>query len=198
MIGLYTKNSGGMWFGVACDEQRVFATSFAVNAQRALQDLLSSIPFNAPFQVFSESSGFAEKVLTTVKDIYDGKGAAQGVALAMEHLPAYTQRVLRTVAMVPVGYVTSYGRVAEAAGGGARAVGNVMAANPFAPIVPCHRVVGANFGLGGYGGGLDMKHAFLVREKRGYNAEREVPIEGKKLRVFPVERVLKKLKKKHV
>jgi hypothetical protein len=70
-----------------------------------------------------------------------------------------------------------------------------MAANPFAPIVPCHRVVSSDFTLGGYGGGLDVKLAFLVREKRGYTSQREIPAGGRKLMVFPVEFVLRKLKK---
>jgi len=70
-----------------------------------------------------------------------------------------------------------------------------MAMNPFAPIVPCHRVVSSDFTLGGYGGGLKAKLAFLNREKRGYTVEREIPVGDKKLRVFPVEFVLKNLEK---
>ncbi|MHA1216219.1 MAG: MGMT family protein, partial [Candidatus Thorarchaeota archaeon] len=45
----------------------------------------------------------------------------------------------------------------------ARFVGNVMATNRFAPLVPCHRVISAN-GLGGYGLGIDTKVALLKRE----------------------------------
>jgi hypothetical protein len=51
--------------------------------------------------------------------------------------------------------------------------------------------------LVGYGGGLDAKLAFLKREKRGFTSEQRIPINGKKkLAVFPVEFVLKKLKLK--
>jgi hypothetical protein len=73
-----------------------------------------------------------------------------------------------------------------------------MAANPFAPVVPCHRVVRSDFTLGGYGGGLDVKLAILTREKRGYKVEQKIPVDGKKLRVFPVEFVLRKLKETKV
>jgi hypothetical protein len=69
-----------------------------------------------------------------------------------------------------------------------------MAANPFAPIIPCHRVVSSDFTLGGYGGGLNVKLEFLVREKRGYTSPREIPVGDKKLQVFPIELVLRKLK----
>jgi methylated-DNA-[protein]-cysteine S-methyltransferase len=57
--------------------------------------------------------------------------------------------------------------VAEAAGrpGAARVVGAAMAANPFAPVIPCHRVVGSDGTLRGYGGGLEMKQAMLDMER---------------------------------
>src|SRR3989304_5460997 len=164
MIGVYTQNIGGVWFGVACDKQRVYGTSFASGEQEALRGLLSGMLFNVPFQVFSEPSAFAEEVLAAAS-------------------------------LIPMGYVTSYGAIAKAAGGSPRAVGNVMACNPFAPIVPCHRVVGSDFGLGGYGGGFRVKREFLVREKRGRQSSLEIPVGGKYLRVFPVEFVLEKLKK---
>jgi O-6-methylguanine DNA methyltransferase len=195
MIGLYAKGVDGIWFGVACDEQRVFGTSFAISEQEALRSLLCDVPFNVPFQVFSKPSAFAENVLALVKNVYDGKDASQSFPLATEHLPAYTRRVLEVTPLIQVGYVASYGSVAKAAGGSPRVVGNVMAKNPFAPIVPCHRVVCSDFTLGGYGGGLDVKLEFLIREKRGYKSPREISVGDRKLQVFPVEFVLKKLGK---
>jgi O-6-methylguanine DNA methyltransferase len=193
MIGLYTKNIAGVWFGVACAEQRVFSTAFARSEQEALKSLLSGIPFNVPFQVFAEPSVFAETVLTSLKNIYDGNNISQNFSLATEHLSAYTQKMLKAASLIPVGYVTSYGALAKAAGGSPRSVGRVMALNPFAPIVPCHRVVSSDFTLGGYGGGLEVKLEFLVREKRGYKSPLDVLLGDKKLRVFPVEFVLRKL-----
>jgi methylated-DNA-[protein]-cysteine S-methyltransferase len=195
MIGVYAKNIGGVWFGVACDKQSVFGTAFAFSEEEVLQCLLSGLPFNVPFQAFSEASTFAEDVLASMKNVYDGKDVSQGFPLATEHLPAYTRKVLEVTSLVPVGYVTSYGSIAKAAGGSPRAVGNVMAANSFAPIVPCHRVVSSDFTLGGYGGGLDVKLEFLVREKRGYQSPREIPVNDRKLTVFPVEFVLRNFKK---
>jgi O-6-methylguanine DNA methyltransferase len=187
MIGVYAKNIDNVWFGVACDENKIHATSFAATEKNAIAGLLDGLPFNVPFQVFREPSVLPDRVLATVKNIYDGKDATQNFQLAMEHLPAYTRRVLETMSAIPVGYVATYGSVAKAAGRGARAVGNVMARNPFAPVVPCHRVVSAGFGLGGYGGGLDVKRAFLVREKRGFTAPKDIQVGDRTLHVFPVE-----------
>jgi len=193
MISVYTKNIDGVWFGVACTKQRVFATSFAPSEQEALRKLLSSVPFNVPFQVYPEPSAFAETILASVKSVYDGNGVSQKFPLATEHLSAYTQRVLEAASLIPLGYVSSYGSIAKAVGGCPRAVGRVMALNPFAPIVPCHRVVSSDFTLGGYGGGLSVKLEFLIREKRGYTSVREIPLGDEKQQVFPVEFVLKKL-----
>jgi O-6-methylguanine DNA methyltransferase len=193
-IGLYAKNVDGVWFGVACDEEQVFATSFAGNEKAALKSLLDCVPFDVEFQVFSTPSAFAEKALASVKSVYDGKGETEAVPLATERLSPFFRRVLEVTRLIPVGYVTSYGSLSEAAGGSPRAVGGVMAANPFAPIVPCHRVIRSDFTLGGYGGGLDVKAEMLCRESRGNNVPREIPVVNKRLRIFPVEFALAKLK----
>jgi len=60
----------------------------------------------------------------------------------------------------------TYSEVAQAVGRprAARAVGQVMASNPFALLIPCHRVVGSDSSLHGFGGGLDMKEWLLARE----------------------------------
>jgi O-6-methylguanine DNA methyltransferase len=193
MIEVYSREISGVWFGVACDGQRIYGLSFACCEDSASFILEESLPSGVPFQVFRKPSAFADKVINWVKDVYDGEDVSDSFCLAMEHLPPYTRRVLEVTSAIPVGYVTSYGSIAKAAGGGARAVGNIMARNPFAPVVPCHRVVSSGLGLGGYGGGLDVKVAFLIREKRGYSDPREISVNGGMLQVFPVEFVLGKL-----
>lgn len=195
MISLYTKNIKGVWFGVAYDKEEVFATTFAFSEKRTLQGLLESVPFNIPFQHLEKPSVFAEHALGLLRNIYDGKDVSHSFSLATEHLSNYARKVIEIVSLIPLGYVASYGSVARAAGGSPRAVGRVMALNPFAPIVPCHRVVSSDFTLGGYGGGLKVKLDFLNREKRGYTAKREIPVNGKKLQVFPAEFVLRKVEK---
>ncbi len=195
MITLSTKNIGGVWFGVACNGESVFATAFAQSQELVLRSLLRNIPFNVPFQYSREDTFLAEHVVATLRDIYRGKDAYNKFSVNMESLSSYMQRVLRATAQIPVGYVTSYGAVARAVGGNPRAVGRVMASNPFPLIIPCHRVVASDFSLGGYGGGLKVKLEILSREKRGYSKEREIPVDGGKLKIFPVEYVLEKASK---
>lgn len=140
----------------------------------------------------TEPTDFAADVIALVKDVYDGKSTSNFLPLATAHLSKYMQRVLNVTVLIPVGCVASYGSVAEVAGGSARAVGNVMAANPFAPVVPCHRVVSAGFKLGGYSD-LQVKREILYREKRGFASPKEIAVGNGKLDVFPVEFVLRKL-----
>ena len=75
----------------------------------------------------------------------------------------FGKRVLEATARVPFGSVTTYKQMATEAGspGAARAAGNALGANPIPIIVPCHRVLHATGGLGGYTGGLDRKRLLL-------------------------------------
>lgn len=192
MIQVYTQNINGTWFAIACAEQHIFGTSFGETEQKVLSSLLGNLPFNLPFQVFIAPSAYAKDMFALLENILEGKDVNLNLNLAVEHLPLYTQRVLKATMLIPVGYVTSYGLIAKSVGGGPRAVGNVMANNCFAPIVPCHRVVKSDFTLGGYGGGLKVKYQLLSKEKRGHISQRIVAVEGREMQVYPVEFALKK------
>ena len=78
----------------------------------------------------------------------------------------FATSVLRATAKVPFGEVTTYGRVARSAGSprAARAAGNALGSNPIPIVVPCHRVLHADGGLGGYSGGLERKRFLLALE----------------------------------
>jgi len=67
---------------------------------------------------------------------------------------------------IPYGETASYGEIAAAVGqpGAARAVGGANNRNPIAIVIPCHRVIGANGTLTGYGGGLPRKQQLLALE----------------------------------
>ncbi len=77
----------------------------------------------------------------------------------------FQRRVWRALTEIPYGQVISYGELARRVGNprAARAVGAANGANPIAIIIPCHRVVAAN-GIGGYGGGLEIKRRLLALE----------------------------------
>jgi O-6-methylguanine DNA methyltransferase len=191
------KKIEGVWFAVALDEEseKIYATNFGRNEKTVLQGLEKSLPKHMQRRKLEKTRAIAERMFTSLMNIYEGKEASDSFNLAAEHLSPYTQKVIRVTSLIPLGYATSYATVAKTAGGSPRAVGRVMAFNPFPPIVPCHRVVSSNLGLVGYGGGLDAKHALLERERKGYTRDEEISVDGKKLKVFPVEFVLRKLSK---
>lgn len=138
MISIYVKNIDHMWFGVATDEKHIFATTFNSSQSHALQNLLCSIPFDVPFQTIPTPSNLAKNALQTLKNIYEGKDTSTKLTLQTKHLSTFDRKILNATSLIPRGYVTSYGAIANAAGGSPRAVGHVMAKNPFPPIIPCH------------------------------------------------------------
>jgi len=206
MIFVYLRRMDEFWCAVAVDDDgdKVLATGFGSNEQSVLKNVLQSLPYNVAFQVADKQSQFSDKVLTAIKSMVAGESvSAEGFKFEMAYLPEYSRRVLSFLLKVPVGYVTTYGALAKATGGGARAVGQVMRANPFAPLIPCHRVVHSDFSLGGYGGevvgqGVKMKHAILQREDRCFKESTKIKVDGSVLLVFPVGFVLERLKFKRL
>lgn len=78
----------------------------------------------------------------------------------------HLRAIYEVVSRIPAGRTATYAEVAARVGNSnaARSVGAAMARNPFAPVIPCHRVVGTDGSLRGYGGGLVMKRAMLEME----------------------------------
>ena len=99
-----------------------------------------------------------EEYCAGTRTVFELERAARGTA--------FQHAVWEALLEIPYGATTSYGAVAKAIGrpGAARAVGLANATNPIALVVPCHRVIGANGTLTGYGGGLPLKRALLAHE----------------------------------
>jgi len=80
---------------------------------------------------------------------------------------AFQQRVWAGLRAIPYGQTVSYGELARRVGSPAarRAVGLANGRNPIAIVIPCHRVIGADGSMTGYGGGLDRKQFLLALER---------------------------------
>jgi methylated-DNA-[protein]-cysteine S-methyltransferase len=78
----------------------------------------------------------------------------------------FQKRVWEAVSRVPYGQTASYGEIAHLIGkpGASRAVGAANGANPVPIVIPCHRVIGSDGSLTGYGGGMPLKMRFLALE----------------------------------
>jgi methylated-DNA-[protein]-cysteine S-methyltransferase len=88
----------------------------------------------------------------------------------------FQHAVWDVLVQIPYGETRSYGEIAKAIGQpqAARGVGAANGANPIGLIVPCHRVIGADGSLTGYGGGLPLKRALLAHEAEHRPAEAKV------------------------
>ena len=91
--------------------------------------------------------------------------AVEQVAVETAGTP-FQRAVWSALRAIPAGTTSTYGRIAAALGkpGGSRAVGMANGSNPVAIVVPCHRVIGADASLTGFGGGLDRKRWLLEHE----------------------------------
>ncbi|MEZ5996051.1 MAG: methylated-DNA--[protein]-cysteine S-methyltransferase [Hyphomonadaceae bacterium] len=103
------------------------------------------------------------------------KKTLRTIELDMSRVPAFNARVYATTRAIAPGHTRTYGEIARAIGekDGARAVGQALGRNPFAIVVPCHRVVGANDKLVGFSanGGIATKLKILKIE--GWRAEEQ-------------------------
>jgi O-6-methylguanine DNA methyltransferase len=109
---------------------------------------------------------FAE-VREQLREYFAGERTAfDDLPLALDGAP-FERRVWSALQEIPYGETASYGEIARHVGqpGAARAVGLANGRNPIAVIVPCHRVIGANGTLVGYGGGLERKRLLLELEQ---------------------------------
>jgi methylated-DNA-[protein]-cysteine S-methyltransferase len=105
-------------------------------------------------------------------DYFAGKRQEFDVPLKLAGTP-FQQRVWQELVRIPFGTTISYGQLAERVGTptASRAVGQANGRNPVSIIVPCHRVIGANGKLTGYGGGIDKKQWLLAWERSATVAE---------------------------
>jgi len=96
--------------------------------------------------------------------------AIDGVTVEANGTP-FQQQVWMALRHIPAGTTMSYGELAARIGrqGASRAVGLANGSNPVGIVVPCHRVIGSNGALTGYGGGIDRKR-WLLEHERGVSS----------------------------
>jgi methylated-DNA-[protein]-cysteine S-methyltransferase len=95
-----------------------------------------------------------------------GTRPAFDAELDLSYIEGFRREVLLHTARIPRGHVVTYAELARRAGSprAFRAVGHTMATNPIPLAIPCHRVIGSNGSLTGFGVGLDMKRRLLAIE----------------------------------
>jgi methylated-DNA-[protein]-cysteine S-methyltransferase len=108
-------------------------------------------------------------------------GDLSSIPLDMDPEPPFRRRVYESARSIPRGETMSYGALATLAGaaGSARVVGQALARNPFAIVVPCHRVIAAGGNIGGFSanGGIATKLRLLAIE--GHDKSAPGPFDGR-------------------
>lgn len=120
-----------------------------------------------PRSNWTENRPFFEEVVGQLNAYFDGKLKHFSLQLVPHGTP-FQLSVLDALRKIPYGETVSYGELARRIGRprASRAVGAANAANPLPIVIPCHRVIGSDGSLTGFGGGLDIKRALLDLEKR--------------------------------
>lgn len=115
------------------------------------------------------SPKFAKEASGRLRAYFQGEvSALEGLPVSLL-LPAATRRVLEEVGKIPVGETRAYSEIARSLGYGslgARFVGSANARNPIPLVIPCHRVIGKDGSLVGYGGNLPLKAWLLEWERQ--------------------------------
>jgi methylated-DNA-[protein]-cysteine S-methyltransferase len=110
-----------------------------------------------------------------LREYFSGRRTTFDLPLGPEGT-AFQRTVWRGLQDIPYGATISYGELARRIGNpkASRAVGAANGANPLPIVIPCHRVINADGGLGGFGGGLPIKRALLALEERALISNRAV------------------------
>jgi methylated-DNA-[protein]-cysteine S-methyltransferase len=120
-----------------------------------------------PDPAWQEDSSALGDVIRQLRAYFAGELENFDLALAPQGTP-FQQKVWSELQKIPYGETISYGELARRIGNpnASRAVGLANGSNPISIVIPCHRVIGSNGKLTGYGGGLPIKEKLLALEKR--------------------------------
>ena len=153
------------WVGLLGTDRGLLRLSFKPNPQEVLEELGSELD-----HAVEDSDSFSEARDCLERYFHGELTALDRIQLDMSCAPPFFGAAWSACREIPPGETRSYAWLAAEAGRplAARAAGQAMAKNPFALVIPCHRVIASNGDLRGYGaGGLRVKERLLEMEGRG-------------------------------
>ena len=150
------------WVGALASNRGLRRLSLRPDPQEALADLGGDV------SRASQDPSAVKGIRTRLEAYFRGNiESLSTIALDLEDAPPFFKAAWEACRSIPPGETRSYQWLAAQAGNPAasRAAGQAMARNRLAVIIPCHRVIGSDGGLHGYGGGLDKKARLLEMER---------------------------------
>ncbi|AXR74415.1 methylated-DNA--[protein]-cysteine S-methyltransferase [Auritidibacter sp. NML130574] len=150
---------------LVANAQTVLAVEFVDDSEAVLQFLQERFPGATE----RKSSRVLNRAETQLAEYFQGEREAFTIPIELPVAENFLARVQRALLDIPYGTTLTYAQVADQldAEGAARAVGAGCSSNPLPILVPCHRVVPASGGFGGYRGGEDWKRYLLELESSG-------------------------------
>jgi len=135
----------------------------------ATDDAITTVAFpgdSAPLDNQHQPNDLVRRAMDQLKEYFNGQRKAFDLPLNPTGT-AFQKSVWQALLAVPYGKTASYGEIAAEIGNAkaSRAVGLANGRNPIAIVVPCHRIIGSDGSLTGYGGGLHRKHWLLTHER---------------------------------
>lgn len=149
--------------GLAASEEGLAFLELQTSSEKFEKGLLRK-----GFHLRKESNPLLQQAIEELKAYFSGSLKTFTLPIDWQRFTSFQEQVLRQTIAIPYGQVTSYAQIAREIGKprAARAVGQVEAHNPLPIVIPCHRVIGSDGTLHGYGapGGLETKARLLQLE----------------------------------
>jgi methylated-DNA-[protein]-cysteine S-methyltransferase len=175
---------GPVWLAVT--DQGLAALDIQVEREKFVQDLNKR-----GFKEFSQDTEKVREIARQLSEYLEGKRRSFDFPIDWEILKPFQRQVLQATYAIPYGVTATYGEIAARVGKprAARAVGRAEATNPMPLVIPCHRVLGSDGKLHGYGaaGGLETK-AWLLQLEAGASSASTSSRISSKLSILPSSR----------
>lgn len=150
LITISVKKFEKIWFGVAIRVGgEIIKISFSKSRKDVLNEIIKSVPQN--WQIKNNDSE-VRTALASINKLFHGEKNNNQLKIDLNQATKFQRAVYFLLREIPRGKVSTYSIIAKAVGhrGAYRAVGNVMASNPFPLLIPCHRIINSNLRIGNY------------------------------------------------
>lgn len=150
-----------------CDYQSPIGTLTLIGSNGALEELRfpNKVKLELPEEQYLKDAGSFKDVVEQLSQYFDGRRTDFDLQISLIGTE-FQKRVWQELRNIPYGKTASYGEIAERINNpkACRAVGLANNKNPIPIIVPCHRIIGKDGSLTGFGGGLELKQQLLDLE----------------------------------
>ena len=150
LITISVKKFDKIWFGTAIQVGgEIIKISFSKSRKDVLNEIIKSVP--QKWQIRNNNSE-GQTVLVSINKLFHGEKNNNQLKIDLNQATTFQRKVYSLLRKIPKGKVSTYSIIAKAVGhrGAYRAVGNVMASNPFPLLIPCHRIINSNLRIGNY------------------------------------------------